>query len=58
MPEKTLQELYAMLNALKGKGFPEEDAARIVVSQTGQRLNDGKPVGSPVQNPSNSRDLG
>lgn len=48
MPELTMQELYAMLNALKEKGFPEQDAARIVVSKTGQRLNDGKPVGSPT----------
>lgn len=51
MPLKTMKELYAMLSALKYKGFPERDAARIVVSKTGQRLNDGKLVGSPVDRP-------
>ena len=47
---KTMQELYAMKAALEKKGFSEASACRIIVSQTGQRMSDAQPVGSPPRN--------
>lgn len=44
----TMHQLYQRYHALLRKGLTKGHAAATVVKQTGQRLSDGKPVGSPV----------